>query len=146
MEHRNRPARLVLLLLLATGFAHGRSKHQMKIYLAARSGDKPALQELTAIAMAGNAHAQFTLYRIYAMGEGTPRDSTAAMIWLRKAAELGDVSAQWMLGFEYDNGGLVSKDSMAAAIWLNKAAEQGNTDAQNILGSTSKAMAFQRIG
>jgi len=45
-------------------------------------------------AAAGDAHAQYSLGRMYAKGEGIEKDSREAMMWLRKAAEQGLSDAQ----------------------------------------------------
>lgn len=69
---------------------------QKKLY------DKPRVQPITAErviisllprAEAGHADAQYMLGLMYEQGIGVPKDVSAAMTWLKKAAEAGFVPA-----------------------------------------------------
>jgi len=71
----------------------------------------------------------------HAFGEETPRDSSEAVKWYRKAAERGHPKAQYNLGNCYYNGDGVSKDAAEAVRWYRKAAEQGSAKAQFTLGA-----------
>jgi TPR repeat protein len=62
------------------------------------------------------------------------KDSSQAVSWWRKAAELGDADAQCIMGQSYANGLGVVQDYVQAVLWYRKAAEQGNVMAQYHLG------------
>lgn len=82
----------------------------------------------------GEAAAQFELGMNYYRGDGVPKDSTAAVKWVRKAAEQGFATAQDYVGDWYCNGRGVPKDFAEAVKWYRKAAEQGQARAQFHLG------------
>jgi predicted alpha/beta-hydrolase family hydrolase len=82
----------------------------------------------------GDAIAQFNLGKIYAHGQGVPRDYAEAVRWYRKAADQGDAGAQYALGFMYRKGQGVPQDSAETARWYRKAAGQGDAHAQYALG------------
>lgn len=88
---------------------------------AARRGPAATLYEG---ALGGDAAAQRRLGMMYATGDGLPRNLTAALDWLRRAAEQDDCSAQHALGLLYLGGSGVPYDIEAAAFWLRRAAER----------------------
>jgi uncharacterized protein len=102
--------------------------------LAALSGDKTALAELTRRGNAGNADAQFFLGSMSSVGEGVPKDAAQAVSWFRRSAEQGNSDAQEFLGLMYENGDGLLKDYVQAANWYRKAAEQNKEMAQYRLG------------
>ena len=55
--------------------------------------------ELVKAAEGGDAEAQFNLGRMYASGEGVPRDYKAAVRWFRKADEQGHKGALLVVDF-----------------------------------------------
>ncbi len=102
---------------------------------AYQRGDyETALRELRPLANQGNANAQNNLGRMYARGEGVPRDDAEAVRWFRKAAERGYAKAQYNLGTMYHKGEGVPQDHAEAVRWYRKAADQGYAEAQNNLG------------
>ena len=60
-----------------------------------------SLVDIRALAVAGDAHAQFVLGGRYAAGRGVPQDDAEAVAWYRLAAEQGHAHAQLSLGFVY---------------------------------------------
>lgn len=104
------------------------------LFVFASSGDKAALQKLTAMAQAGDALAQYWLGVAYAQGEGVPRNAAQGVAWYRKAAAQGLVQAQDSLGWHYALGEGVRKSEAQAVEWERKAAEQGYANAQYNLG------------
>jgi TPR repeat protein len=78
----------------------------------------------------GNAQAQFSIGRMYYIGQGVPRDNAKADAWYRKAADQGFDYAQFDLGVAYEDGGLgVPQDYALAHMWFNLASSAAtNTD------------------
>ena len=93
------------------------------------------IDELRTKAEAGDAVAQNNLGRMYAKGQGVPKDYAIAVSWYRKAAQQGDTFAQNNLGRMYAKGQGVPKDYAIAVSWYRKAAQQGDAFAQNNLGN-----------
>ncbi len=92
------------------------------------------LADLQKAAARGDADAQYKLGRIYAVGDGVPKDSSKAVEWYQKAAAQGNADAENNLGWAYANGEGVPKDVSKAIEWFHKAAAQGDADAQYRLG------------
>jgi len=98
---------------------------------AYKAGDyAKALSELQPAASQGNASAEKTLAKMYAIGQGVKEDDAQAIAWWSKAAEAGDAEAQWQLGLEYHSGERVKRDYRQAVMWYRKSAEQGYGAAQ----------------
>jgi hypothetical protein len=78
----------------------------------------------------GNARAQFSLGKMYYIGQGVLRDNAKADAWYRKAADQGFDYAQFNLGVAYEDGGLgVPQDYALAHMWFNLASSPAtNTD------------------
>ncbi|MCL2076532.1 MAG: sel1 repeat family protein [Betaproteobacteria bacterium] len=93
-----------------------------------------SLPELTRMAMAGDAVAQFFLGVRYESGQSVLRDYRQAVNWFQKAAEQGYAPAQHDLGVMYEDGRGVPQDYRQAVNWYQKAAEQGLSEAQFNLG------------
>ena len=77
---------------------------------------------------------EYNLGRMYANGEGVPKDFVEAVKWYRLAAEQGVAYAQYNLGYMYSSGEGVPKDFVEAVKWYRLAAEQGVAYAQYNLG------------
>lgn len=87
------------------------------------------------LAKNGHAGAQLGLGTMYGGGLGVPPNDTAAVLWIKMAAEKGDAAAQLVLSGIYEDGRYgVPRDLQAAMSWIRKAAEQGNLFAQYRLG------------
>lgn len=93
-----------------------------------------ALKEWEPLAEQGDALAQFKLGRMYARGEGVPKNYTTAFKLFTLAAEQGNADAQNNLGVSYIQGEGVLKNPREALKWFLLAAEQGKSKAQNNLG------------
>ena len=104
---------------------------------ALADGDGPSLPAdvgaVRARAEAGNAEAQFDLGKLYAKGNGVPKDDALAVAWFRKAAEQGHARSQGNLGLAYRDGRGVTRDDVQAVVWFRKAADQGEARAQGFL-------------
>lgn len=122
---------LIMYLFMA---ASARGDFQTGVDAYEQGDYKTALQELRPLAAGDNPKAQFHLGRMYARGEGVPKDDAEAVKWYRKAAEQGDAQAQSYLGAMYYTGKGVPKDYAEAIKWFRKAAEQGDAKAQVVLG------------
>jgi len=76
--------------------------------------------------------AQLEMGRMYEKGQGVEVDSTASVLWYRKAAEQGSVHAQNKMGSLYKQGTTtLPRDIEEAMKWYDMAAKQHNPDAQN---------------
>ena len=89
--------------------------------VAYRRDDYPeALRLWGQLADQGNARAQFSLGKMYYIGQGVLRDNAKADAWYRKAADQGFDYAQFNLGVAYEDGGLgVPQDYALAHMWSN---------------------------
>ena len=87
------------------------------------------LDELRALAEAGDAEAQVTLGLAYSFGRGVPQDDVEAVRWYRLAADQGDAGGQVNVGLMYADGRGVPEDDLEAVRWIRKAADQGAGDA-----------------
>ncbi|GGG55070.1 tetratricopeptide repeat protein [Hymenobacter glacieicola] len=83
-----------------------------------------ALLYLQRAAGAGSAPAQYELGIAYHSGQGTNRNDTLAVDWLKKAAQQHHTPAQALLGAEFWYSGLLSKKQMLA--WLREGAAAGD--------------------
>ena len=64
----------------------------------------------------------------YEEGSGVERDTTKAVEWYDRAADLGDVHAQYRLGWCLNHGVGVERDRAKAIEWYTAAAGQGDAD------------------
>lgn len=74
-------------------------------------------------------------------GDGTKRDVTAGLNWMRRAARRGDPKAQYNLGRAYVNGDNVQRSLIRAERWLSKAADSGYARARRLLESVRRKVA-----
>jgi hypothetical protein len=118
-----------------------------------------AARLLLALAERGNVNAQRELGRMYAKGEGLPKDEAEAKKWFmlataqedalksynsgdfakalqvfRPPAEKGQGLAEYILGLMYTNAQGVSENYPEGLKWLQKAGEQGEAKAQFAVG------------
>ncbi|HEY5382434.1 MAG TPA: tetratricopeptide repeat protein [Acidobacteriaceae bacterium] len=98
------------------------------------ASDQKSIAVFEQQAAKGDAAAQCGLGKMYALGQGVPRDNAQAALWYRKAAEQGYAKAQDYLGYLYYDGQGVPQDNTQAAVWYRKAAERGDANAQFMLG------------
>jgi len=72
-------------------------------------------------------------------GIGPGRDTTSAMDYFRKSADLGYPPAQISLGYYYEVGGLIAADPAQAVEWYKKAAKQDDRRRDWVLGGCTLA-------
>jgi uncharacterized protein len=89
-----------------------------------------AASELTPLAEAGDAEAQFLLGLLNEAGALPESSQNAAAIWYAKAAASGNAKAQNNLGAMYYDGRGVARNRALALTWYGRAAELGNPQAQ----------------
>ena len=78
-------------------------------------------------------YAQYSLGKMYLLGNGVPKDVSRAIQLLRSSANQGNQYAQYVLGKLCLQGKEVEKNPEAAEYWLTRAAIQGNAPAQFLL-------------
>lgn len=93
-----------------------------------------AFDEFRALALNGDAAAQYRLGVMYAKGQGVPQDDKQAAAWYLKAAAQDDTRAQFAIAEMYSQGQGVPQNDKQAASWYLKAAEHGYPKAQYIIG------------
>ena len=102
---------------------------------AARRGDFPAAARIwEALAINGDARAQYNLGYLHANGQGVPKDYARAIEWYTRAASQGFAAAQFNLGVLLSSDDGVPPNYAAALSWYRKAADQGDADARFNLG------------
>lgn len=125
---------LFVPLLLGVLLSACRYKDADRLFSSAKNGNKAALQQLTALALQGDAQAQYNLGLMYASGNSVPKDGAQAAQWYQKAAEQGNAVAQNDLAVMYDYGNGIPRNLSKAFVLYRRAAEQGNRLAQRNLG------------
>lgn len=85
---------------------------------------------ISSLAQGGDANAQFTLAQLLLLGEGAPKDSKAAAIWFKKAANQGHPEAMFELGEMYAKDDEMKRYRFQAKRWYKKAADRGHTRAR----------------
>jgi len=98
-----------------------------------------AIKQFRALAVQGDANAQYDLGLMYQNGEGVTADDKEAFAWFRKAAENGLAQAQTQVGLMYYTGVGIPQDDTEAAAWFRKATEQGFTDSRADLEQFGKS-------
>jgi TPR repeat protein len=91
----------------------------------------------------GDARAQFSVGKMYYIGQGVRRDYAQADAWFQKAADQGFAYAQFNLGVAYEDGGLgVPQDYALAHMWFNLASSPAtNTDLRQMAVQNRDQMA-----
>lgn len=100
-----------------------------------RGDYQTAFREFMPLAVAEDSSAQYSIGRMYRLGQGAPQNYTEAVRWYRIAAAQGEAKAQNDLGSMYEYGLGVPQDYAEAVRWFRMAAVQGEATAQNNLGS-----------
>jgi uncharacterized protein len=75
----------------------------------------------------------YRLGRMYATGDGVPKDEKEALNWYEKAAAAGNAEAMYDVGRAYENGSGVREDVQKAVDWYDQATLRGNKDAKAAL-------------
>ena len=97
------------------------------------------------LANQGDADAQLKLGRMYAFGQGVPKNIAEALKWYRLAAEHGLADAQILLGLLYDFGHGVPQNDAEALKWYRLTAAKGTPLRRIISAScTTKAVGSRR--
>jgi TPR repeat protein len=94
----------------------------------------PALRELRARAVAGDANAQLNMGGIFFKGQDVDQDYAEGAKWFHLAARQGNPHAQFNLGMMYDMGLGTAQNHTEAVRWYRLAADQGLALAQLNLG------------
>ncbi|SHI79136.1 Sel1 repeat-containing protein [Roseomonas rosea] len=105
-----------------------------------------SLRGLAAAAESGVPDAQYRLATLLFRGTpDTPRQSYAALQWMRRAGEGGDVRAQRAVGRLYMTGlEEMGQDLQEARRWLGMAAGQGDRQARRDLAEIDRAERQER--
>lgn len=93
-----------------------------------------AFDEFRALAIEGEASAQYRLAVMYEKGQGVPQDDAKAVSWYIKAAVQDDARAQFALAEMYAKGKGVEQNDKQAATWYLEAADHGFPKAQQTVG------------
>ena len=93
-----------------------------------------AFDEFRALALGGDAAAQYRLGVMYAKGQGVPQDDKQAAAWYIKAAIQDDAMAQFAIAEMYRQGIGVPQDEKQARTWYLEAADHGFPKAQYTVG------------
>jgi TPR repeat protein len=87
-----------------------------------------------------DARAAYDLGLRFFRGDGIPKDSYQALVWMRKAAEGGDLQAQKALGRLYLTGlEEMGSDPREAEKWLAIAADRGDKASEKLLAEARAA-------
>jgi hypothetical protein len=103
-------------------------------YAAGESTNELTLETARSLAEKGDAKAQFFMGKLYAKGDGVPKDFGKAVEYYRRSAVQGYARAQNNLGAFYARGWGVTQDFAEALKWFRKAAEQGDPAAEFSFG------------
>jgi uncharacterized protein len=150
----------ILAAALLAAAAHAGPGNYDDAMTAYYKGDlATAVTMLRALAEHGNGRAQRELARMYAKGEGVPKNEDEAKKWFKMAneqaealksynqgdfetalrvfrplADKGQPLAEYILGLMYANGQGVPESYPEALTWLQKSGEQGEPKAQFAVG------------
>lgn len=97
--------------------------------------DKLPIAEISRMANAGNAQAQFELGSRFNYGRGIPKNIKQALVWLNAAAGKGHVEAQRLLALKYYYGYDVAIDHEQALLWTQRLADAGDLAGQMMLAA-----------
>jgi TPR repeat protein len=110
---------------------------------AARS--EKDLARLRANSDHGNVEAQFELGKMYANGDGVPRNDEEALKWFQLAAAQGHANAQYYLGLMYKDGQGTEKNFVEAYKWLSLSAVRGSPNAEVRMNELGRLMSREQI-
>ncbi|MDO8208251.1 MAG: SPOR domain-containing protein [Gallionella sp.] len=125
---------LSFFIFMALSLAHPVAWADFEQDLAATGNISPALRELHARALAGDAEAQLNMGGVFCKGQDVEQDYAECAKWFRLAARQGHSQAQFNLGMMYDLGLGTAQDHTEAVKWYRLAADQGLALAQLNLG------------
>jgi TPR repeat protein len=101
---------------------------RLKVWRTATS-DGDVVGHLQRVADAGNAHLMYVMGRLYASGNGVPRDEERAVSWYRRSADAGDASAMTALAVALLDGRGAPIDNQEGLRKLKIAAANNNIEA-----------------
>jgi len=117
--------------IAAADFQQGREAYDRQDYAK-------ALEILRPLAEAGNADAQNILGRMYALGQGVPKDVDEAIKWIILSSKNGNIEAQDELALfaimEFHEKRQTVENKEEKIKWIMSSAERGNPEAMNMLG------------
>ena len=120
-------AALIAAPVIADDYTDGAAAFTAGDYRAAATAWRKA-------ADGGSAEAKLQLGLLSDLGQGMPRDPTAAFGYYLAAAQLGLADAAFNVAVMLDAGTDVSRDRVAASVWYARAALAGNKRAALNLG------------
>jgi len=127
-------AKLILAAVLVAACGGARADFQDGLEAYNNGNYLYAFDEFRALALNGDAAAQYRLGVMYAKGQGVPRDDKQAAAWYLKAAEQDDTRAQFAIAEMYAKGQGLPQDDKQSALWYLKAADHGFPKAQYTVG------------
>lgn len=138
-----KPGLLAMLLCIGPAMAQ---EYGDELADAQKQGDyAKALRLVQPEAEKGLPEAQYSLGRMYALGQGVERDEVEAARWYHKAAEQGVVEAQYQLGEAYAEGNGVPQDYVKAYRWMSRAAKGGYQPAEAAKTSFEELMSDEQL-
>lgn len=126
--------RLILAAVLLTACGGVRADFQEGLEAYNSGNHLYAFDEFRALALNGDAAAQYRLGVMYTKGQGVPRDDKQAASWYLKAAIQDDARAQFAIAEMYREGLGVPKNEKQATTWYLEAADHGYPKAQYTVG------------
>jgi TPR repeat protein len=129
-----RPLRFFRLAFFLGAVLAGLLLHTAPVYATNESTNEFNLETAQPLAEQGDAKAQFFMAKLYAKGDGVPKDFFKAVEYYRRSALQGYAKAQNNLAAFYARGWGVTQDFSEALKWFGKAAEQGDPAAEYSLG------------
>ena len=116
----------ILLLALAGAVLPVNAGYKEAAAAYDRGDFKSAHEQLTRLAAAGQANAEFLLGAMYFYGNGVAQNNGLAAIWFHKAAIKGNPNGQLAFGSLHIRGIGVHQDLGEAYKWLTLAANNGS--------------------
>ncbi len=127
-------SRLILAVVSIVACAGVRADFQEGVEAYKSGNYLYAFDEFMALALGGDASAQYRLGVMYAKGQGVPQDDKQAASWYLKAAIQDDARAQFAIAEMYREGLGVPKNEKQATTWYLEAADHGFPKAQYTIG------------
>ena len=132
MNSYQRLAALVLLVLTFGTTALADDRFETARAAANKGRFKEARVIWEELSAAGNVEATYNLGRMYARGDGVPRDFGRARDYFEEASDAGHVEATARLGAMYLHGDGVRKNQSRAFALLRKASDSGSEYAKDL--------------
>ena len=123
---------LAVVALVACAGAHADFQEGMEAYR--NENYVYAYDEFRALAISGDAAAQYRLAVMYEKGQGVPQDINQAAVWYLNAATQDDARAQFAIAEMYTKGRGVPQSDKQAMTWYIEAADHGFPKAQYTIG------------